>query len=132
MRILYADTDFFLALLKEKDWLKENAEKIYKKHKNEMWTSGLTLKELILIAYREHKDPTLIVEKASNLMEIREPKIGIEGYLSACYLMKKYNVTPFDALHAVYCANDTIVSSDKKYDEMGLKRIKIEEKGMKE
>ena len=128
MSKLYADTDFFLALLKKNDWLKKNSEQIYKNHKNELWTSGLTLNELILISYREGKDPTEIVEKASRLMEIREPTIGIEGYLSTCYLMKKYNMSPFDALHAVYCGNDAIVSSDKKYDAIGLKRIKLEEK----
>lgn len=128
MSELYADTDFFLALLKKKDWLKKNAERIYKNHKNEMWTSWLTLNELMLISYREGKDPTEIVEKASRLIEVREPIISIEGYLSACYLMKKYNMTPFDALHAVYCGKDTIISSDKKYDETGLKRIRLEEK----
>jgi len=125
---LYADTDFFLGLLKKKDWLKRNAERIYKNYKNEMWTSGLTLNELILISYREGNDPIEIVEKASRLIEIREPIIGTEGYLSACYLMKKYDMTPFDALHAVYCGKDAIISSDKKYDEIGLKRIKLEEK----
>ena len=55
---LYADTDFFLALIKKDDWLKKNAEKIYKKYKNELWTSTLTLKELLLLAYRDNKDPT--------------------------------------------------------------------------
>ncbi|AHL23834.1 hypothetical protein BD01_2246 [Thermococcus nautili] len=29
--MVYADTDFFLALLKPNDWLKENARKLYKK-----------------------------------------------------------------------------------------------------
>jgi len=41
-------------------------------------------------------------------------------------LIKKYQMTPVDALHAVLCQNDSIVSSDKKYDLMGLKRIKLE------
>ncbi len=40
---MYTETDFFLALLKPKDWLKDNAEKIYKKHKDDIWTSTHTL-----------------------------------------------------------------------------------------
>jgi len=123
---LYADTDFFLALIKKDDWLKKNAEKIYKKYKNELWTSTLTLKELLLLAYRDNKDPTEIIEKAAEIMEIREPNIGVEGHIAACYLIKKYQMTPFDALHAVLCENDSIVSSDKKYDMLGLNRIKLE------
>ena len=125
---MYAETDFFLALLKEGDWLKRNAERIYEKHKDEIWTSTHTLMELILLAYRDGKDPLEMVEGASNLVEVREPKIGVNGYLSACYVMKKYGVTPFDALHAIYCDGDEIISSDKKYDEIGLKRVKLEEK----
>ncbi len=123
---LYADTDFFLALIKKDDWLKKNAEKIYKKFKNELWTSTLTLKELMLLAYRDNKDPTEIIEKAAELIEIREPDIGVDGHIAACYLIKKYHMTPFDALHAVLAQNDSIVSSDKKYDMLGLHRIKLE------
>jgi predicted nucleic acid-binding protein len=123
---LYADTDFFLALIKKDDWLKKNAEKIYRKYKNELWTSELTLKELMFLAIRENKDPTDIIEKASELMPIKAPDIGVEGHIAACYLIKRYQMTPFDALHAVLCQNDTIVSSDKKYDKIGLRRIKLE------
>jgi len=123
---MYAETDFFLALLKEEDWLKKNAERIYRDHKNEIWTSTHTLTELMLLAYREGKDPLELVEKASNLVEIREPQIGVGGYLSACYVMKKYGVTPFDALHAIYCGEDEIISSDRKYDKIGLRRVRLE------
>lgn len=124
---MYAETDFFLALLKQENWLKNNAEKIYKEHKDEIWTSTHTLTELILLAYQDGKDPLEIVERASNLVEVREPQIGVAGYLSACYVMKKYGATPFDALHAIYCGGDKIISSDNKYDTIGLKRVKLEE-----
>ncbi len=123
---LYADTDFFLALIKKDDWLKKNAEKIYKKYRNELWTSTLTIQELMLLAYRENKDPKEVIEKAYELMPVQEPSIGIEGYLAACYLMNRYQMTPFDALHSILCGNDIIVSSDKKYDQVGLTRIKLE------
>ena len=123
---LYADTDFFLALIKKDDWLKKKAEKLFRQYKNELWTSTLTIKELMLMAYRDDKDATEIIEKAFALMPVKEIDIGIEGHIAACYLIKKYKMTPFDALHAVICGNDTIISSDKKYDLIGLKRIKLE------
>ena len=78
------------------------------------------------MAYRDDKDATEIIEKAFALMPVKEIDIGIEGHIAACYLIKKYKMTPFDALHAVICGNDTIISSDKKYDLIGLKRIKLE------
>ncbi|MBI4738178.1 type II toxin-antitoxin system VapC family toxin [Candidatus Woesearchaeota archaeon] len=124
---MYADTDFFIALLSKKDRLRKSAEAIYSKHKDELWTSTLTLKELMILAYRENKDPIRIVESITELVEIRDPAIGIEGHLAACYLMRKYNMTPFDALHAIYCGSDAIVSSDKIYDSVGLKRVALEE-----
>lgn len=125
---MYADTDFFLALLKQDDWLAENAEKVYKRHKDELWTSSITLLELILIAYREKKDPRDLIEKAYGLMEVRNPELGIEGHLGICYLLTKYDMTPFDAYHAIYCGKDTIASSDKVYDKIGLKREKLEKR----
>lgn len=125
---MYADTDFFLALLKQDDWLAENAKNIYKKHKDELWTSPITLQELILIAYRENKDPTDFIEKAYQLMEVRTPELGIEGHLGVCYLITKYDMSPFDAYHAVCCGKDTIVSSDKIYDKIGLRREKLEKR----
>ncbi|UCH89587.1 MAG: PIN domain-containing protein [Thermoplasmata archaeon] len=123
---MYADTDFFLALIKKDDWLKKRAEKLYKKHQNELWTSTLTIKELMLLAYRDNKDVTDIIEKASALMPVKEVDIGVEGHIAASFLIKKYKMTPFDALHAVICDNDSIISSDKKYDLIGLNRITLE------
>ncbi|MDI6707502.1 MAG: type II toxin-antitoxin system VapC family toxin [Candidatus Thermoplasmatota archaeon] len=123
---MYADTDFFIALLSKKDRLRKSAETIYSKHKDELWTSTLTLRELMILAYRESKDPIRIIERAAELVEIRDPAIGIEGHLGACYLMRKYNMTPSDALHAIYCGSDMIVSSNKIYDLVGLKRLALD------
>jgi hypothetical protein len=35
--------------------------------------------------------------------------------------------TPFDAFHAAMSGNMPVISSDKKYDELGLQRIDLEE-----
>ena len=123
---LYADTDFFLALIERDDWLKKRAERMYRKYRVELWTSTLTLQELMLLAYREDLDATEVIEKASELMPVKDIEIGVGGHISACYLIKRYGMTPFDTIHAVICGSDSILSSDKKFDEVGLNRIKLE------
>lgn len=58
--MIYADTDFFLALLKENDWLQTSAKKLLAKHKGSIWTSPVTLIELMLLAVKCDLDPSLI------------------------------------------------------------------------
>lgn len=43
---VYADTDFFLALLKDTDWLKEKAISLAKKYEGQITTSEATFIEL--------------------------------------------------------------------------------------
>ena len=128
MKIMYADLDFFLALLKDEDWLKSKAEEIYKNSNKEIWTSTLTLQELILYAVREKHNPSEYVEKILGLVKVKESVITVEMCLGVTDLINKYNFTIFDAFHAMICEGDVIISSDKIYDKIGLKRIKLEEK----
>jgi len=65
---MYADLDFFLALLKKNDWLKSKAEKIYKDNYKEIWTSTITLQEIILYAVREGHNPSEYIEKIWGLV----------------------------------------------------------------
>ncbi len=123
---MYVETDFFLALIKNNDRLKANAEKYYHKFKNKMWTSFLTMIELMLWAYSHKKDPLPFVEGAFGLVKLKKTEIPFEKLLAACYLIEKYSCTTFDSLHATICGEDEILSSDRKYDKMGLKRIKLE------
>ena len=125
---MYADLDFFLALLKERDWLKTRAEEIYKNNYKEIWTSTITLQEIILYAVREVYNPSEYVEKILGLVRVEESIITIEICLGVTDLINKYNFTTFDAFHAMICEGDVIISSDKIYDKIGLKRIKLEEK----
>ena len=53
---MYAETDFLLALVKDEDWLGERAEAVYRDHGDDLWTSRLTLVELLLVADREGMD----------------------------------------------------------------------------
>jgi len=123
---MYADVDFLLALAKEKDWLKENAERIYRKHRQEIWTSTLALIEVLLLAHREKVKADELLKKVHFLITVKEIKLGEGEVITAADLMDKFKATPFDALHAILCGNDKIISSDKKFDKMGLRRVKLE------
>ena len=123
--MVYADTDFFLALLKEEDWLQESARKLLHEHKGKIWTSSATLIELLLVADEFNLGPERLV---ADVLKIAQLKASSPNeFIMAAHNMAKYNVTTFDALHAAFCGNDTeIISSDKVFDRLGLTRIPLE------
>jgi len=120
---MYAEVDFLLALIKDDDWLSEPAEKVYEEHVDELWTSDLSLIELMLVAYREDRNVERIVTNVSALLEVRGDE---ERVLAAASYVSARGLTPFDALHAVVANGDPIVSSDQSYDGI-CKRIPLEE-----
>ncbi|MEW5955727.1 MAG: pilus assembly protein, partial [Candidatus Micrarchaeota archaeon] len=61
----YADTDFFIALLKESDWLKTSAGKSYSEYKDDLWTSVATVIELMLLAKRLGIDAEQLIVSAA-------------------------------------------------------------------
>lgn len=119
----YADSDFFLALLKKDDWLKEKAIDIYRKHKGNIWTSEWAVVELLLIVNRFEIDPERLVADIFGLASISGA--SKEKLAAAAHLMKKYRMNTFDALHAVTCKGDSIISSDKVFDEIAIERINL-------
>lgn len=122
--MIYADTDFFLALLKSEDWLKDKAVQIYKNYKGQLWTSGWTVVELLLIIERFEIDPERLIADIFSLVSIKDADKEKLSY--AAHLMKKYNMSTFDALHAASCGSDKIISSDSIFDKIGLERINLE------
>ncbi len=117
---MYADTDFFLALLKGSDWLKQNASRIREVYKNEITTSEATFIELMLLAERYKLDPIDLTSSVMALCNISEPT-----YLRAAFHVKR-GVNTFDAFHAAHAGKE-IISSDGVYDKIGLHRVKLEE-----
>jgi predicted nucleic acid-binding protein len=110
---VYAETDFLLALIKGDDWLGDAAESVYEEHCDALWTSQLTLVELLLVAYREGLDAERVVANATNLLSIRG---DIDVVVAAATYVEDHGLTPFDALHLVESGGDTIVTSDNAYD----------------
>ncbi|OGF01597.1 MAG: pilus assembly protein [Candidatus Edwardsbacteria bacterium RIFOXYD12_FULL_50_11] len=122
--MVYADTDFFLAIMKNDDWLKSNARKIYEKYKKELRTSVITLIELLLLSEKYRLDPENIVLSLYSICSIEG--IDRKKALLTSYYIKYNKLNVFDALHAAYSAKDDIISSDKAFDDVGIKRIKLE------
>ena len=58
--MIYADTDFFLALLKPRDWLKNRAREILEEYRGRITTSEVTFIELMLLAKRYNLDPVRV------------------------------------------------------------------------
>jgi len=110
---MYAETDFLLALIKDEDWLGEAAEAVYRDHRETLWTSQLTLIELLMVAYRENRDMERVVANATELVDVRG---DVETVVAAATYVEDHGFTPFDALHLVESGGDTIVSSDETYD----------------
>jgi predicted nucleic acid-binding protein len=59
--VIYADTDFFVALVKKSDWLKASAERLLRKHTGQIWTSPPTLIELLLLSAELDLDPETVI-----------------------------------------------------------------------
>lgn len=118
--MIYADTDFFLAIMKPNDWLNENAKKILKRYEDQIATSETTFLELLIVAKKYDLDP---VRLTSAVMALT----GIENdvYLRAAYYMKEHGLNAFDAFHAAKCGG-VIISSDSVYEKVGIKRIRLE------
>ena len=114
----YADTDFFLALLKPTDWLRENARKILREEQGRIYTSEATYIELMLLAKRYGLDP---VRVAIDVMAICNEKNG--EYQAAAELITQ-DVGVFDSFHAVH-SKGKIKSSDKIYRKLGIEQIDL-------
>ena len=123
--MIYADTDFFLALMKESDWLKQSAEHLLEKHRGQIWTSPITLIELLLVAAEYTLDTERLLV---DVLEIAKLEGGeARHYLMAAGLIKEHKVGVFDALHATFCEDSKIISSDKVFDRLGLERVRLGE-----
>jgi len=120
---MYAETDFLLALVKPDDWLGEHAAAIYREYGSVLWTSEITLVELLLVAYREDRDAERVIANVRELVEVEGDGNAV---LAAASYVEEHGFTPFDALHLVRSNGDAIVSSDDAYDDFAP-RIALEE-----
>lgn len=110
--MMYVESDFVLALIKDDDWLGEKAEDIYRE-RDDLWTSRYTLIELMMVAYREELNVSKVVSEAIELVDVRGDRSEIEA---AALYIEDEGFTPFDALHLVASGEEKIISSDSDYE----------------
>ncbi len=122
---MFADTDFLLALAKDSDWLKSNAENILKNHKGRIRTSVSVMIELALMCKKLKMDVSETFASVVWLVKLDEEEI--ERSLDAAIYVEKEGFNVFDAFHAAYCGQDKIISSDSIYEKAGIERIRLEE-----
>ena len=118
--MVYADTNFFIALIDPNDALHQTAKKIYNTSKKQIETSLLAIAEIFSGCEQHGMDPEVIAE---NIFEIaRISGISREQAITAAHYMKNYKLRPVDALHCALAGRE-IISADKDMDRIGIKRI---------
>ena len=114
----YADSDFFLGLMKDSDWLKEKAKKIYNQNKNEIYVSPFTIAEIMIVCKREEipiKEALIQISRIAKL-----ENISWNVFFTSCDYIEK-GATIFDALIMGFCGKENqIISSDNVYKKFGL------------
>lgn len=118
---MYADVDFWVALLKDDDWLAERAERYLETHRGELEVSLVTFIELFLIEEQYRFDRE---QAALAILELADTNADADVVFQAsAYIDDGLNT--FDAFHAAL-AGDTILSSDQAFDDIGIERFALE------
>lgn len=119
----YADTDFFLALMKNSDWLKEKAKKIYQNEKGNLYVSPFTIAEIMIICKRESipiKETLIQISRMAKLENIEW-----DIFFKSCNFVER-GVTIFDSLlMAIATEENKIISSDNIYEKFGFETIDL-------
>lgn len=128
---MYVETDFLIALVKEKDWLREPALRAIEEH-DDIHTSILAYAEVLVLFYdRDTASYDIDVPRAiANLLEVVRiaPDAHEDAVLAAAAFIDEYHLTPFDALHAgvVATRGESVLTSEREYDAVGLERLPLE------
>ncbi len=120
----YADSDFFLALMKDSDWLKERAKKIYEKNKDNILITPFTVAEIMIICKREEIPIRETLYQISRIANLELMPWDI--FFKAAKFIEE-GATIFDSLLMAFCEerNNSIISSDNIYEKFGFKVIDL-------
>jgi len=125
--MIYADTDFFIALVKDDDWLQQRATTIATEYAGDIYTSRATLLEILMISDRFEFDRMEALSYALEIASVVEDETVL---FQAADYMEQYDLTAFDAYHLAYAGHDPIISSDNSFDDVTDDRIPIEQKSL--
>jgi predicted nucleic acid-binding protein len=119
----YADTDFFLALMKDSDWLKDKAKKVYQDNKDNLFVAPFTIAEVMIICKREEiplKETLLQISRIAKMQSI-----SWDVFLKACDYIEE-GATIFDSLLMAFCTKENeIISSDNIYEKFGFNVVDL-------
>src|SRR3989344_1800947 len=120
---IFADTDFFLAFMKDSDWLKEKAKKIYERNKGNLLVSPFTIAAIMIICKRENIPLEETLAQISRIAKLENFSWDI--FFRACKFIEK-GATIFDSLLMAFCSeNSQIISSDNIYKKFGFNVIDL-------
>jgi len=126
MQKKYADTDFFLALMKDSDWLKEKAKQIYEKNKDNLFISPFTVVEIMIICKREEIPIKETIMQISRIAKLEN--LSWNTFFNSCNYIEK-GATIFDSLLMALCSkDDQIISSDSVYEKSGFDVLNLNKK----
>jgi len=118
-----ADSDFFLALMKDSDWLKKRALEIYGGNGGNIYVTALTVAELMIVCKREGIDLRQVCIQVSRIAKL--DGLCWEDVFRACDFVEK-GATIFDSFVMASCRDgDSIISSDKVYGKFGFDVIDL-------
>jgi predicted nucleic acid-binding protein len=122
---MYVETDFLLALAKESDWLKPEAEAALADHDVE--TSILAYAEFLLVVDDYEIDRVRAVANLLKLVPVRS-ETHEQAILKAVKYQEEYGMTAFDALHAgmTETRETPVLSSEQDYDDLDVDRVPLE------
>lgn len=118
----YADTDFFIALMKTNDHLNKSALELYYRYKDEIYTSLAVVIEILLITKRFNISASEAIDHILKIAKFKD--VEISAILLATIYIEEQKLSIFDAFHAALCDGE-IISSDHIYDRIGINRIKL-------
>ncbi|WP_290812589.1 type II toxin-antitoxin system VapC family toxin [Halovivax sp.] len=121
--MIYADTDFFIALVKDDDWLRDRARTIAREYDDRIYTSRATLLELLVISDRFEFDRMEALTYALEIASIPEDE---DVLFRAADYIEQEGLTAFEAYNVAYAGTDPVISSDASIDEVVDERIAIE------
>jgi len=118
---MYADTDFWVAFLKDDDWLAEQAEARLEEYEGELEVSLATFIELFLIEerYSFNREQAVLA-----IFELAESDVDEDVVFQASEYIDD-GLNTFDAFHAAL-AGDSILSSDQAFNTISIDRVPLE------
>ena len=124
---VYVESDFLIALVKDSDRLRAEAESALAEHDVE--TSAFAYLEIRLARERHEFDYVPLIANLLDLVPVRDD--GERQFVLKAVNYYADGMSPFDAVHAATAETRerAVLSSEQDYDEIGVERVPLEPQG---